>query len=66
MGWTWGASAKITLDRYPQLANVPALLERWPALRAEVQERSGLTSPSVGGGFANPSVPPRNEDDNPS
>ena len=32
MGWTWRA-AEGMVQLYPTLANVPELLERWPALR---------------------------------
>lgn len=32
MGWTW-VSPSAMVQLYPTLANVPELLERWPALR---------------------------------
>ncbi|MDD7887910.1 hypothetical protein [Flavivirga sp. 57AJ16] len=37
MGWTHRAGAQM-LALYPELANVPELMERWPALRLAVQE----------------------------
>lgn len=36
MGWTWRAGSNVMLTRYPQLANIPELVEKWPALKAEV------------------------------
>lgn len=48
MGWTWRA-ARDMVQLYPTLANVPELLERWPALREafEVQRLELLKNNTI-------------------
>lgn len=38
MGWSWAHQADLMLQAYPTLANIPELVERWPALQQAVAQ----------------------------
>jgi hypothetical protein len=37
MGWTWSHQPNLLLSRYPTLALIPEIVNRWPGLREEAE-----------------------------